>query len=325
MRFGYRLARLTPEERSSLKGIPGGNSGLPGPADTLRADNPRLRELRHRYASLRSPMADRSLWSPRFLRRELDLSRFRDDNPYVWQYRFTPENLRRKHYLFAHYIAQRDPRGLLGTLIEDGAFGCHTFEFEAMPKVSRDLLDSINEIYFLDRVGNILGETGLQVLDIGAGYGRLAHRMAAAASGLERYYCVDAIPESTFLSEFYLQYRQCEPKTRVVPLDELEPGLRDAKISLAVNIHSFSEMPYDAIAGWLRLLADLAVPRLLIVPNDGTRLLSYDPGHRRRDFLPLLRSMGYRLVLEEPTFATADFRNWVGNEDRFFYFERATS
>ena len=53
------------------------------------------------------------------------------------------------------------------------------------------------------------------MLDIGAGYGRLAHRMSAAFPQLEDYCCVDAVPESTFLSEYYLRHRGCTPPARV--------------------------------------------------------------------------------------------------------------
>ena len=87
-------------------------------------------------------------------------------------------------------------RGLLPQLVEDGAFGAPIFDFPGRPPVSRDLLDSVNELLYLDRKLDIVDRSELRVLDIGAGYGRLAHRMAQLVPGLADYACVDAIPES---------------------------------------------------------------------------------------------------------------------------------
>ena len=81
-------------------------------------------------------------------------------------------------------------------LTEDGAFGCWTFQYPGHPRYSRDLLESVNEIVFLDRTLALSERDRFSVLDIGAGYGRLSHRMSAAYSNLDDYCCVDAIPES---------------------------------------------------------------------------------------------------------------------------------
>jgi hypothetical protein len=153
------------------------------------------------------------------------------------------------------------------------------------------------------------------VLDIGAGYGRLAHRMTTAHPNVADYCCVDAVPESTFLSEWYLRFRGCTPPARVVPLHEVEtlqPGF-----DLAVNIHSFSECTHDAIAWWLDLLRRLAVPRVLIIPNEPTELLSLEADNSRRDFAPLLSEAGYELVKAEPVLDDPAVRELVGLEDHF--------
>jgi hypothetical protein len=108
------------------------------------------------------------------------------------------------------------------------------------------------------------------VLDIGAGYGRLAHRMLTALPNIRDYYCTDAVPVSTFLSEYYLQYRELGDRAHVIPLDEIENTLKEQPVQLAINIHSFSECGTAAIDWWVKLLAKSKVRHLMIVPNHAT-------------------------------------------------------
>lgn len=321
-RLGYRLVPLSGEERKLFGHPAAARAALPPElARALRDDHPRLLELQRRYAALDLPMAQRTLWSAQYLR-GLNLAAFRDDNVYLWQYRNVRDDVRRKYFLYLRYLADRDPRGLLRQLGEDGAFGCWAFRFEGYPPVSRDLLDSVNELYFLDRHWGLLERSNFSVLDIGAGYGRLAHRMSAATPGLERYVCVDGIAESTFLCEFYLGYRQCLEQAGVVPLDELQ-RLTGRRFDLAVNIHSFSEMSYAAIEGWLAELVRLAVPHLLVVPNEIGRFTSYEADGSRRDALPLLERHGFRLKAQEPLLDDANVRELIGVAQSFWFFERA--
>jgi hypothetical protein len=137
------------------------------------------------------------------------------------------------------------------------------------------------------------------VLDIGAGYGRLAHRMVTALPGIAQYLCTDAVAVSTFVSDYYLRFRGVE-KACVIPLDKIEGTLRDHPVDLAINVHSFSECQFPAIEWWARLLSKHRVKYLMVVPNpaeDGRLLTDYG-----RDFLPLLERYGYRDVLKEPKF-----------------------
>ena len=101
-----------------------------------------------------------------------------------------------------HMSKSIDHLNLLDVLHEDDRFGVEIFNFHGQT-VSRDLLDSIIEITFLEKHFGFLNRRDFNVLDIGAGYGRLAHRMATAAPNLGRYFCVDAVPESTFISDYY--------------------------------------------------------------------------------------------------------------------------
>jgi SAM-dependent methyltransferase len=208
---------------------------------------------------------------------------------------------------------------LLQTLHEDGAFGCITFSYPGIGRVSRDLLESVIQINFLHKYVNVLARDDLRILDIGAGYGRMAHRMLEANSRIKSYTCVDAVPESTFLCEFYLKYRGLEKSVQVLPMDELEQRL--SSYDLALNIHSFSECTYAAIEWWLRKLRQMQVRYLMIVPNSPTRFLSTEVDGSRRDFAPLLEELGYELIAQEPLFDDQAVREYMRVSDNMFLFD----
>ena len=292
----------------------------PGAADELRGDNPRLVELRREYAAVDGPLSRHSFWTDEYRRVEVDLAYFRGDTAYVWQHRRLGD-LRLKLFVYLQYIEQLDQRSLLPTLGEDGAFGCWSYEFAGHPRVSRDLLDSVNELYYLDRAWGLFDRRGFSILDIGAGYGRLAHRTIAAVPGLERYYCVDAVPESTFLSEYYLRYRGVDDRAIVVPLPELD-ALPVGGIDLAVNIHSFSEMSIEAIDAWLAHLVRLRVPNLLVIPNDAEGLLSVEDDGSRREAEGRILHAGYVRTGEEPIFLEPNLPDLLGVADRYYFYTR---
>jgi SAM-dependent methyltransferase len=313
------LVTLTPEDRRYLTSLYDDRVPLPPQAAELTGDNPRLRELRAAYEALDLPVRVPSRWSRDNVESFLDLGHFRGETLITWHYRELPRITALKYFVYLRYVEDRGGRELLDILGEDGAFGCWTYEYAGRGRYSRDLLESVNELLFLERELSLSGRERFSVLDIGAGYGRLAHRMTAAyADRLSDYCCVDAVPESTFLSEWYLRYRACTPPARVVPLPEvstLQPGF-----DLAVNIHSFSECTHDAIAWWVELLGRLRVPRLLIIPNEPEELLSLEADHSRRDFRPLLSRAGYELVKAEPVLDDPAVRELVRLEDRFHLF-----
>jgi hypothetical protein len=284
------------------------------PHPELRSDHPRLVELRRRYAG--HPATVRSVWTDDFLVRELALERFRADNAYVWQERdlvvATAENqqtLLRARYvnylLSAYYVRAADELRLLERLAEDGAFGNVTVAIEEDWVVSRDLLDSVLEINFLERHLGLASRPPLEVIDVGAGYGRLAHRLTAALENVSRVLCTDAVAESTFLCDFYLRFRGIEDRAEAVALDEVESRLSRAAPLIATNIHSFAECPLAAITWWVDLLAANEVPYLFLVANTD-ELASTEPDRRHRDFKPLLRSRGYRELAVEAKYARSE-------------------
>lgn len=324
IRSGYRLSRLSEEDLRYAAGGYDPDSPLPpDAAERLRRDHPRLQELRERYRRFDSPVVRHSMWDESYRRDDLDLRYFRGDNVYVWQYRSLRQQARLKNYIYASYLRGVDRRGLIRQLGEDGSFGCFSFAFEEFGPVSRDLLDSVNELYFLDRHFGLFEREGLRVLDIGAGYGRMAHRMIQSVPGVERYWCIDAVPESSFLCEYYLAFRGLK-QAQIVPADEMHEKPPAGQIDLALNIHSFSEMNLAAIGGWFEWLAQLDVKHLMIVPNDGGRLLSWEAGGERLDYAPIVARHGYRLQAQELAWNNPDVASLIGKPepDQFLLFAR---
>jgi SAM-dependent methyltransferase len=315
------LVTLSDEDRRYLTTLHDDSIPLPpGAREWLRPDHPRLLELRAAYAALDLPVRAPSRWTAERVDAFLDLCWFRGETLITWHRRELPRISALKYYVMLRDIAERDSGGLLARLGEDGLFGCWTFAYPGHPLVSRDLLESVNELGFLERELGLAGRDRFSVLDIGAGYGRLAHRMATAYDNLDDYCCVDAIPESTFLSEYYLAFRGVAPPARVVPLHELDTGLIPGSFDLAVNVHSFSECPLAAVEWWVQRLAWLRVPDLVIVPNEPTELLSLEPDGSRRDFAPALRGAGYERTTCEPTHPDPAVRALLEIDDHFHRF-----
>ena len=322
LRRGVLVERLTEPDRRFLTALVDDTVPLPpGTHDALRPGHPRLRALEEAYAEADPAVRTHSRWSSDRLDPWLDLTRFRGDNAYIWHYREGRRISELKYLVWAQDVRHRDAPGLLDRLGEDGAFGCWTYDFEGLPRLSRDLLDSVAELLFLDASLGVLAGAAPRVLDIGAGYGRLAHRYVTACPGTTDYACTDAIATSTFVCEHYLAHRGLDPVARAVPLtsvDALDPGTFD----LAVNIHSWSECPLDAIAWWLDQLARLDVPHLFVVPNEAEGFASLEADGRRLDYLPVIEAAGYRLVRDEPVFADPAVFAALQVEDRHTLFEK---
>lgn len=330
LRLGYSIYRLRDEDRRQLaqKSAETQTDGV-----FRETDYQRLAELRRRYAALTLPVVQHSVWQTRGRSGDVtdmgwgqvDMLRFRDHSAYIYSYlRSNPFLSRLIYFVYADAVRQMDSLRLLDRLHEDGAFGCQTCEYPGLGKVSRDRLDSVREIGFLNQHLRILESMDFRVLDIGAGYGRMAHRLLTAHPGLAGYTCVDAIAESTFLSEFYLRHRGLAGKARVVPLHEVEQHFAQRpRYQLALNIHSFSECTYAAVEWWLTQVANLQIPYLMIVPNESEQFLATEPDRSRRDFLPMVEKLGYRLKAKAPLFTDPAVRELLSVQDHLFLFERA--
>ena len=271
----------------------------PDAAAELLPSNPRLCTLQQVYAGMADhPARSHSLWNDTFAAR-IDLPRFRANNAYLWQGLQTPAE-RMQWLLTAYYVASIDDLGLLNRLAEDGRSGAGTFKFMQRHTGSKDLLDSINEMNFLQRAMGLADQPALRVLDIGAGYGRLMHRLVEAFPTRVTGYCVDAIPQSTFLSEFYLRHRGVADRVEVVSLDHIADRFEHVEVDLVTNVHSFSECCLQTIRWWLDLVARVRARYLFVVPNayhnGGTQLLSREADNRFLDFRPDIEARGFRLV-----------------------------
>lgn len=286
--------------------------------DYLDINNPRLLEYKARYDSFDTQVTKPVRWKSDFVGLD-DIKYFRGDNHYVWQLR-GPNMNPSSYALTAYYINSIDKLGLLQKLVEDDSFGVYTFNVNNVC-VSRDLLDSINEIYFLEENIQITKKNNFSVLDIGAGYGRLAHRMVNALPNISEYICTDAYPASTFISEFYIQFREIEDKAKVVPLDEIQDLLYKSDVDIALNIHSFTECTIDAIHWWISLIKKSKVKYFMIVPNAGNhggeKLLTGDG----KDFSNVFDEYGYKLIVKEPKYKDPIVQKYGINPTYYYLYQ----
>ena len=295
-------------------------SRLPeGATDYLQLNNPKLRDLQARYTTFNTEVTAPLVWTDVHVQ-PADILYFRGDNAYVWQLRGPNMNVM-AYALTTFYAKSIDKLRLLEQLEEDDFFGNFTFRIDDR-LMSRDLLDSIMEIYFLEKYLSLSLSKDMTILDIGAGYGRLAHRMVSAMPNIQNYLCTDAVAISSFISEYYLRFRRAEGKAKVVPLDEIESTLANRAVYIAVNIHSFSECRISAIDWWLSLLERQRVRYLMIVPNSGDhggeRLLTYD----RKDFGEVIEKHGYKLVAKEPKYGDPVVQKYAISPTYHYLFER---
>jgi SAM-dependent methyltransferase len=222
--------------------------------------------------------------------------------------------------LTTFYVKSIDRFGLLQKLKEDDYFGNYTFLIDNK-KVSRDLLDSITEIYFLDEHLKISTMNNLNVLDIGAGYGRLAHRMLEGLPNIKTYFCTDAVAVSSFICEYYLRFRKLENRSKVVTLNDIENTLKNNNIDIALNIHSFSECSIHAVEWWISLLEKYHVKYLMIIPNiyvDSNGLML---SHDRHDISKVVEKHGYKLLVKDPKFRDEVVQKYGINPTHYYLFQ----
>ena len=267
--------------------------------------------MRDSYARFDRRVTTPAVWHDEVIRKE-DIANFRGDTQYIWQ----AAHLNLNEVAFAltyFYLKSSRCADLLTQLQEDGAFAAVCLEVDGR-LVSRDLLDSVTEIDFLRRHAG-LGETELTLLDIGAGYGRLAYHIASTWPDKARVFTTDAFAVSTFLSEFYLSFRRTA--ATVVPLDAVDAVLPGVNVDVATNIHSFPECTVEAIDWWVERLASWQIRYLMIAPN-GERCVT----NKGEDMVPIFARHGYRLKVRERRFSEEIIHQFGVDPCCFYLFER---
>jgi SAM-dependent methyltransferase len=290
----------------------------------LRESNPRLNDLTKQYALFSRHRFNHSRWDDQYVTNDIPLLAFRGDCGFVWQRRDV--NLPVNYILTYQYLLANGKADLMSTLTEDRLFGAYAIELD-IGWITRDRLDSVSELWFLERHLRVSQHTKFHVLDIGAGYGRLAHRLLQACDNVT-VSCVDAIARSTFLCEYYLSFRKLQDRSRIIQLPYVENDPELAAVDLAVNIHSFSECTLDSIRWWLAILNGWKIPYLLIIPNQdqhrGTRFLSTELNGTRSNFRKEIEKAGYRLIVNEPKYLDPSVQEFGITPGHYFLFERST-
>jgi len=269
----------------------------------------RSNELDALYNDLGLYPHDLGVWNRKHTHR-LDVSNFRSNNVYVWQTTNSYEN----QYLTSFLLAKlQDHTNSLGLIFEDGAYGAKTYEFLG-EKVSRDRIDSSLEINFLIDCVSAEILHGSRVLDIGAGYGRLAKNLCKVFPSIE-VGCVDSIPISTAISEFYLQPQVDTGQITIYDLlNYVDIPLNS--IDLATNIHSFSEMSLESVKNWAFFLSKIRVPRLFIVPNSSELRLNTG-----EDFQQIFEEYGYFVKVKRAKYLEGIDANLLLYPSTYFYLE----
>ncbi len=216
--------------------------------------------------------------------KDVDLMRFRADNAYVWQLKSHDIS---RFVISALYAEKTDSYGLLTRTREDGDFGVQCIRIGGR-LWSRDLIDSVMEVTFLRDHLPSGSLDSLRIIDIGAGYGRLLHRLADTTQN-ENLYGADGVALSTAICRAYIRHQDQDSRVSVLSLAEVDDLKED--FDLATNVHSFSEMPIEIVTRWLDWLVERNVRYLFIVPNK--------PGPALNDgteFMPHLIERGFELV-----------------------------
>lgn len=203
-----------------------------------------------------------TLWNikNKYISSSFNEDNFRHDNAYVWQVRLG-DNIK-QYFNYYKKLKNIDELCLFNKTKEDGSFGCITWNINGI-LISRDLLDSIIEIYFINKHFKNLGK--LNLLEIGAGYGRLCKRYSDCFPD-SNFYITDGIPHSTYLSNIYLKKYGYQDKN--IELYNLENKLKNLKIDLAINIHSFPEQNIKDVEWWVKLISKYKIKYLFYIPNN---------------------------------------------------------
>jgi putative sugar O-methyltransferase len=269
----------------------------------------RARELDQTYKELGLYPKDLGFWTSKHLE-DLNVANFRSDNVYVWQKRDMDETNFLISFLSARLL---DHANLFNLIKENGSFGVEVYQVAGV-NVSRDLIDSVLEINFLIDIIGIEELSKYKVLDIGAGYGRLAKNLTQVFEDI-KVGCIDSIPISTAISEFYLEKEIVDKKVNIYTMDQLSQ-IPVGSFDLATNIHSFSEMSIDAVEDWIKTLKILNVPKVFVVPNPKELQLNL-----LQDFKSIFEKYGYSVKIKRSKYSENIDDKYLVYPSNYFYLE----
>lgn len=315
-RVGFFDSLLNPENHDSHSTM-----DMSVQSDLIR-ENSRLRDLRQQYAQYACAAQVHSQWDKLFTQK-IDLASFRGDSAYMWQYR--DGNVPLTYIATYYYHRLSSNTDLLEKCTEDDSFGPFNIMLDNS-LVTRDRLDSIAELGFLRELFSLNEHSQLRILDIGSGYGRLAWRINQCFPNVH-VLCVDAIPESAFLCEYYLFYRKASPYVRMVPLPELRWELSRNTIDIALAINSLSECTAAAVEWWFELLEEHRVPYIMLVPHSahegGRQMYSTEPSELEPvPISTLLERRGYRRIVLQPKYKEAAMQRYGISPTYFHLYSR---
>ena len=221
---------------------------------------------------------------------------------------FGPSRLLQAYTVAYEYAASHDRLGALAKFSDDGAFGGLRFRVGGRV-VSSDMIDSSLQLNFIARHCGFHLSDQLTLLDIGAGWGRLACRF------LELFprgfaFALDAVPFPSFLAQRYLEYRGVFDRAVTgsrTKLDTARPGA----FQIAANVHSWSEAPLASIDLWLSKLDALQVPFLFFVPH-GLPAVSLEKDGPGQLIVPAILAHGWRVLVDEPKYGSSLQRQRAG-------------
>lgn len=186
---------------------------------------------------------------------------------------------------------------------KDIPFGALIRDTQACGRVSRMWLETNREIDFIKQSLNL---KDLKVLDIGAGYGRLA---AVLSKEVKSYSTVDAVEISASICRYYTQLHNA--KVQVMNLTDLLVAQKTKTLpqfDLAINIHSWSECSYENVRQWLELLKELQVPYLFTITH-GNNYRAWSGG----DLKQLLEQYYVRINNTEDGLDNSPYNMWKRN------------
>ncbi len=124
-----------------------------------------------------------------------------------------------------------------------------------------------------------------------------------------------------FLRYYLKEYHKIN-QVSVVPINQVNNLMKNQNISLAINIHSFSEMTIDFVKFWIDKINKMKIQYLFIVPNSGEEykgdLISFD----KIDFKPLIESYGYNLIVKRDKYLNPHIQKYGLNPTMYYLFNK---